>query len=328
LFVVGRGTDERTFGIKPIGHEQLGQAVAIPKPYYERMQASAPALLRDSVNTWLKEEPKAKNMLRTMDGQLRAVRSDTFRALDNPDFAEAILPVLFDVGAEPVSVQITEKRLYIKAVCKNAQREVMLQTQHKIGDGSHAFYKDIVCPAIVCSNSEVGAGSVAVLGSVYTSGCTNLAVQKENSMRKYHVGARHEVGDSQYAMLSDRTKMMTDAATWAQVRDVVKGAFDMARFDGYVAKLQGAAEVPMTGDPVKIVAAAGKMFGLTDVEQSSILKHLMMGGHGSKYGLHAAITRMSADVESYDRASELERMGGDVIELSRHEWTSLEKMAA
>jgi hypothetical protein len=37
---------------------------------------------------------------------------------------------------------------------------------------------------------------------------------------------------------------------------------------------------------------------------------------------------MSADVESYDRASELERMGGDVIELSRHEWASLEKMAA
>ena len=40
----------------------------------------------------------------------------------------------------------------------------------------------------------------------------------------------------------------------------------------------------------------------------------------TRYGVHSAITRASADFEAYDRASEFERIGGDVIELSPAQW--------
>jgi hypothetical protein len=44
--------------------------------------------------------------------------------------------------------------------------------------------------------------------------------------------------------------------------------------------------------------------------------------------LHAAITRASADVEDYDRASDLERIGGNVITLPRSDWSAVLKQAA
>jgi hypothetical protein len=39
------------------------------------------------------------------------------------------------------------------------------------------------------------------------------------------------------------------------------------------------------------------------------------------------VTRMSADVESYDRATELERVGAKVIELPKHEWREIAEAA-
>lgn len=40
-----------------------------------------------------------------------------------------------------------------------------------------------------------------------------------------------------------------------------------------------------------------------------------------------AITRMSSDVESYDRATDLERVGAQVIELPRDDWKVLAEAA-
>ena len=51
-----------------------------------------------------------------------------------------------------------------------------------------------------------------------------------------------------------------------------------------------------------------------------MLNHLIQGGDLSKFGLSNAVTRFSQDVESYDRASQLEQLGGEVIALPRSEW--------
>jgi hypothetical protein len=39
--------------------------------------------------------------------------------------------------------------------------------------------------------------------------------------------------------------------------------------------------------------------------------------------LHAAVTRAAEDVESYDRASQLEVLGGEIIELAKSDWREL-----
>jgi len=43
----------------------------------------------------------------------------------------------------------------------------------------------------------------------------------------------------------------------------------------------------------------------------------------NRFGLFNAVTRAAQDIESYDRATELERVGAQVIELERSEWREL-----
>jgi hypothetical protein len=40
----------------------------------------------------------------------------------------------------------------------------------------------------------------------------------------------------------------------------------------------------------------------------------------TKYGLMQAVTRASQDADDYDRASELEQLGGQIIELAPSQW--------
>ena len=51
-------------------------------------------------------------------------------------------------------------------------------------------------------------------------------------------------------------------------------------------------------------------------ERGSILRHFIMAGDSSRYGLINAVTRASQDIEDYSRATELERLGGELLSVS------------
>jgi hypothetical protein len=142
--------------------------------------------------------------------------------------------------------------------------------------------------------------------------------------RVVHLGGRQGLGEGVWEMLSDEARRATDIALWKQVRDVVRAAFDAAAFDAVVGDLSAAAGDRITGDAVKVVEVTGKRVGLNEGERSSVLKHLIDGGDLSRYGLHSAITRTAQDVDSYDRATDLERAGGRVIELDTASWRELQ----
>lgn len=318
---------ENVFPMNAVAHDQIGSHVKIPAPYYDRMLAEAPALLATNVNTWL-NSTEEKRMVRVLDNRMRSFNSDKFRPLENFDLMEAILPPLMQSGAEIVSCEVTDRRLYIKAVDKTVQQEIERKTGHRIGDGSHAFYKDILCPAIVVSNSEVGLGALSVRSSVWTEGCTNFAVLKEHSVRKSHVGGRHELlGEQIMAVLSDRTRRLKDAALWSEITDVVKTSFDRAKFDATVKRISGMVDQKIEGNPVEAIEMTRRLFGMNDGESTSMMQHLIQGGDLSRYGLFNAITRTAEDLDSYDRASEFEKFGGALIELAPQEWKRIAEAA-
>lgn len=310
-------------GINPLAHEQLAGALEIPRTYYRRMQAEDPHLLATNVNTWLARDPK-RRMLRTLDGNLRAYLSDRYRPLDNLELAEAVLPVLQDMNLDVLSCEVTERRLYLKFVDKRIAMDI--PTGRRMGDGSHVFF-DTVSPAGILSNSEVGCGALSLEVGIWTKVCTNLAIASQRSLRKYHVGGRAELGEEVFAMLSDDTRKKTDAATWGQVRDVLVAAFDKARFEALANDVAQTAQDKIEGDPIKVVEVVSKQLGITEGERPSILRHLVAGGDLTRYGLHAAITRSAEDVPDYDRATELERAGGLLVELPRNAWNVLANAA-
>ena len=315
-----------SFPIEPYAHGQLASYAGVPKKYYDRMLSDAPDLLAKNVNNWLGDMDSSKDtsarMVRTLDSSVRAVLSTKYRALENEDLAETVLPVLLNLGEVTIlSADITATRFYIKAVDKSIERDI--PTGRRLGEGHHFF--DTVSPAITISNSEIGAGTLSVETSIFTRMCTNLATMGA-SIRKYHAGSRMELGDEVMALLSDETRRVTDEALWRQIRDITGAAFEEARFEASITKLGDAAEDRIDTSKVEVIEVverSAKKFSWTEEESGSVLKHLVEGADLTRYGLHAAVTRTAEDLDSYDRASEFEKMGGRVIDLSPADWTKL-----
>jgi hypothetical protein len=106
------------YGITELAQRQLADKLKIPFSYFQRMREEKPELLDRNVNTWLAESEE-RRMLRTLDGQVRAVLSERYRRLDNFDLAEHVLPILQRLpGARFESVELTETKMYLKgATC-------------------------------------------------------------------------------------------------------------------------------------------------------------------------------------------------------------------
>ena len=302
------------FSIGEVAHDQIGEKVQIPAKYYDRMLKEAPALLADNVNHWFRAQP-GRHMVRTLDGRARAFLSDRYRPLDNFDLAEIALPVLTEAGCEVISCEVTEKRFYLKAVNHRVQKEV------KVGD--------VVEAGLSISNSEVGLGAILVDPFVHRLICLNGAIVPAYGMRKHHVGKAGQgaFDDLAAEFFRDETRLADDKAFWLKVRDVIRAAMQEATFNRIVERWREATEQKIVGDPIKAVEVAAVKFQLNDSERSGVLRHLISGGDLSAYGLLNAITRTSQDLESYDRATELEKFGPRVLELPKKDWQEIAEAA-
>lgn len=306
---VYQGDGRLEFAPTSLFHQQVGLRLAIPRAYYQRMQDEAPQLLMQNVNHWFGTSDD-KRLVRTLDGRARAFLSDRYRPLDNYELCEAVLPVLNQQGADIVSCQLTETRLYLKAVLPGVEAEV------KEGD--------VVRAGAFISNSEVGCGSLQVQGFIERLVCKNGMVRQDRSMKKYHTGRVFTGGgDDAWEVMRDETREISDRAFWMQVQDLTRAALNEADFKAYVSKLAEAAEQKMEKSPVEVVEVTRKQYGLTEGDGQGVLTHLIQGGDLSKWGLANALTRYSQDVKDYDKATEFERLGGRVVEMGARDWATL-----
>lgn len=296
------------FPVNDMAHDQIATRMDIPRQYYKRMQAEMPKLLDENVNSWFGKD-KRNHMIRTLDGSVRAALSEKYRPLDSYDLLEAVLPELMSQDVRVESCEVTPARLYLKVVTEKVQFEI------KKGD--------IVQAGMVISNSEVGLGMLKIEPLLYRLVCTNGMIANDAAMRKYHVGRVTGDIDSAVEYYRDETRMLNDKAFWMKVRDIVAGSFKQIEFDKLAGRMVSATKHIITAEPIKTVEVTQKRFGLSESEKNGILQQLLMSNDLSRFGLVNAITRHSQDVEDYDRATELERLGGTVLELPRSDWETL-----
>lgn len=325
--VVLDGINGQPFGIQPYAHKQFADVLGIPGRYYDRMRVEQPALLAANLNTWLKADPDNKRMIRTLDGKVRAVLSPKFRPLDNFDLAQAVLPKLFELNTHVVSADLTETRMYIKAILPDVSDTLPEGMTWGNGHNRVAEYSGNepgrVVAAIVISNSEVGAGTLRVEPSVFTTWCTNLAIMKSAAMKKYHVGRASEVHEN-WELFRDETRMADDRAFFLKVADVTRAAFNPELFRAAVAQLREATtEVITSTELPKVVEATVRQLALPVGTSGSILTYLAQGGDLSKWGLASAVTATANNYSDYEGATALERAGGEIIALSGREWTAI-----
>ena len=297
---VSTGEDILSYSVSDVSHRQIAERLNIPFKYYERMRADYPELLDKNINGWLQKNPE-KRMLRTLDGKLRAFLSDRYRRLDNLELVDHVLPVIAQMkGCSIESCDITETHLYMKIINKTLKAEIVPG--------------DIVQAGFVISNSEIGLGALKVEPLVYRLICKNGLICKELAHKKYHAGRQVEDTDNAYELYSDETLAADDKAYFLKVQDIVSAAVDEAKFNLAVDKMRSALNVPTGEDPVKTVEVLGDKYILNKMERASILRHFIMGNDFSAFGLVNAVTRSSQDVSDYNRATELERLGGTLLD--------------
>ncbi len=301
------------YGVTELARRQLADKLKIPFTYFERMRTEQPALLDRNVNTWLQSDDD-RRMIRTLDGQVRAVLSDRYRRLDNFDLAENVLPILQRLeGARFESVELTDTKMYLKVVTP--------RVEYEIAPG------DVVQAGIVISNSEVGCGTLSVQPLVFRLVCRNGLIAPDRALRKTHVGRTLHQDDDPVSVFRDDTLAADDKAFFLKVRDVVEAAVSETTFRQVAQKMQKARDIRLTGDPVKAVEVLANRYTLNESERAGVLRHLIVEGDLSAYGLVNAVTHFSQGVEDYDRATEFEALGGKLIELPASEWKALAEAA-
>lgn len=284
----------------------------IPAPYADRMAEQAKPLLAENINYWWKHAPE-KRMLRTLlNGSqvARAFLSERYRPLENADLAAAILPKLENLECEVLSCEITETRFYIQAATPKVAAKLV---------------GDVVRAGIVISNSEVGAGSLSLEPLLYYLRCLNGMVMPR-VMQRYHIGRRNDPLfelDSAAEYFTDATREMDDRAFWMKVKDVADGLFEKPRFLQLVDKFENATEQKIK--PTEAVEEITERFKFNETESEAVLNHLIESGQPNLFGLINAVTRTATDVESYDRSIELQRVGGEILELPKSVWQKVSK---
>ena len=146
--------------------------------------------------------------------------------------------------------------------------------------------------------------------------CKNGLICKDMAQKKYHVGRQVYLSDdSAYELYSEETIAQDDKAFFLKVQDIVRAAVDEARFMLTVDKLREATQIPLKHEPVKSVELLADKFQLTESERGDILRQLFMGADSSRYGLVNAVTAASKIAKTYERATDLERIGGEILSL-------------
>ena len=130
-------------------------------------------------------------------------------------------------------------------------------------------------------------------------------------VRKYHIGRRAEE-DSALELYRSSTRNADDRAFWMKVKDVVDATVTKKGFETILGQLQDSKR-KVFNEPVKEVEAIANKYRMTDGEKDGVLNYLIKGGDMSTYGIVQAVTRTSQDLPDYDRATEFERIGGEVL---------------
>lgn len=301
------------FPVNDLAHGQIAARLKIPKPYYDRLRDQHPAILDQNINGLFRREPKDQ-MVRTLDGNARAFLSNKFRIRDHYPLVQAILPILGklpDVRFE--ACEVTEKRLYIKVVIPGVQGHLGDMVQ----PGHHVFLDkaspDYVQAGLVISNSEVGLGTLKIENLMFRLACLNGMIVS-TAMRQYHVGRKIDAEES-FELFRDETIEADDKAFQMKVEDVVNAACDQTQFDALVAQFRDAKEKPGVAaeDTVQGTQELAKRHGLNEREGNDVVKYLMAGGDLSLFGVVNAVTRASQDCPDFDRATEMERLGGTLL---------------
>ncbi len=311
--------DDGDMPLRQRAQRQLGTYLQVPAQFGDRVLNLDPGLWADMTTRLLAHKAGERRMVRTLDGEVRAVLSDRYHRRDNHELLSYVLPVLRNLDREVLvrSCSVTEARLYLKVVYPELTREV---TAANVGHTIRAGF--------MVSNSEVGEGYTQIRGFCEDLVCSNGMVVARWSTRKAHLGRRLGGGDDDDPMAeiwSDETRQADDNAFFLAIRDSIKAVATEDQFDRAVEDFRQAADRQIVAPIDRTIERLADAYQLKDTEREGVLRHLIAGGDLSQWGLASAVTRLAGDLKDYDRSTDLEAMGGRLVALKEADWRQIDR---
>ena len=292
----------------------------IPQKYWNYLmkidRVEAYKVLIKCVDYGMSQAPRLqKRMFRTytstiVPDTLRCMLSPSYRRLDNDEVAETVFPVLLDGNDagryEIISSEITEKKLYIKAVNKSLQKDISRG--------------DVVESGIIIRNSETGEGMFDISPFLHFLYCDNGMVVADQSMKTRHLMSSQANDNEVYQMLSDETKQKENEVILSKCRDVLIGCMAQEQFERNVNRLVEA-KTQVIEKPLDTVNILSKNFGLSDNEKESVLDRIVnkaeerdrINGMATMLTFINAFTNVGNDLQDYDRATDFQQTGGLIL---------------
>ncbi|NJM67881.1 MAG: DUF932 domain-containing protein [Acaryochloris sp. RU_4_1] len=292
--------------ISDTAHRQLAQAADIHGNYYSKLRKEDRELLAINVNRRLQRQGSRTHVLRTMGNTARAFLGGGYEIIDHDQVLEALYPEIMKLGRdlELLSTDVTEQRLYIKLAFPKVEGEIRKG--------------DIIRSGVTITNSETGEGGLNVYPSTFRLVCTNGMTRMEEGERRTirHSGSRmRELGQ-----ILERERA---AVKLHQFVEYFSEAHDEAIFQRTLNQMRHSTEMRIEVTTDELMERARRHFGMTQAEQVQALNHLLIDEDLTAYGLMNAITRTAHDSDSYDRATELESMGSQVLSLPQSTWREI-----
>jgi hypothetical protein len=302
------------------------QDPTIPRKFLRAAVDAHPDAIADYINTVMMRSPK-RNLVRCLDGRVRAVISDTYRMIDNYDVAFEALTAVRDNGGEVIEATLSDRYMRLKFTSRDIFDTVSaIQDQHatKTGTGGNHTWlgrtnygggglampggPDTVHPVVTITNSETGFGRFEVSMGILHAFCVNMAVV-ENSITKIHLGQKMQAG------IFSRETIESDSRTvMLQARDVIHAAFDVRTFKRIIERVKASAQVAIEAPTAaidNIIKAKDAVVG--EAERDSLLTYFVRDYKPSAYGLAQAVSRLAQDTDDADHASDLEALAGRIM---------------
>lgn len=281
---------------------QIAERAGIPNMYVTRLldKEYGPQLLVENLSEIFKKEDDGKCLVRSVNGEVRGVVSDSYRRLDSGPIIEAFAAACKEIGAVPVEGIGGDLRWAVKAILP-----MVFQPSSKKGT------EELVAFGLQLSNSDFGKGVLGLNTFVQRVICTNY-LTLEQVMRTVHLGKRLS-DDIEFS--ADTYKADTKTQVLA-VRDMVRGILSPAKVNGLVARIgaslearidpkQAWAELPKQGLLKGEVEKVKELFNDAGVEQ------LPPGTTQAR--LSNAISWFAKSAATPERRLELEAIAGDLL---------------
>ncbi|WP_371647763.1 MULTISPECIES: DUF932 domain-containing protein [unclassified Streptomyces] len=302
-----------------VADEGIADKLRIPLAYLRRMRTENVPLLDENVNTWLREEPDRRYMLRAFrgdngpgmapsEGVARALLSDSYKRMDNLDMLLAALDGVQQSG-HPTRItgcDLTDRRMYVRVESEAVavQARELLRGYRSPFDERSGDQLPVVSAGFVITNSEVGSGAYTITPRAVIQVCRNGLTMTQDVMRAVHLGGKQDEGVVSW---SGQTQRKTLELITSKTADAVRTFLSREYVEAKVRGMEDAAGKPLA-EPTKTIEHVTKSLSIGAEAKDRILAHFIRGGQVTAGGVMQAITSTAQTLTDADQAAALEAL--------------------